>query len=1078
MYRSFVWTCVSLLTCFTASAYGQKSQRSQERSTRTEPTRVSAPAQQTMTQIAIPARATRVYDLVEQTTSNRLRIGDSTVAGAGVPGSPVYINETNSPALYRPGAGIMIADRLRLIAPSGGNLAHYSILVLGNGASESPTFTVETALWTGDPCVLGSSIIAGTQREFTDVPNDGSLVELNAFFDPTIVIPGTVYLAVTFGPAPAGDDAGWIVAGRPELGFTRNEWSENDPGEGCFQFFFGCGGVYAGFWATVNLDVTTPQLGACCDGVTCTQVLEANCVSGTWQGPYTSCTPNPCVSGACCDGTLLNACTETSAGGCDAGLFHPGVACNTNPCGPLHSDYANTFQVNGFHSTDDPNIKRADDVTRFSMSPCELGGYEILVSGNGAQGPESFDVLLELWTNDTGMDPETGLDDRPSQLIAGSAAQFVNVPADFCPQRLVAGSFAGQGIMLPRKFWVAIRTTSALGGPMLAGPAKLGGSLDAFAEFNTLTPNAWTPGLWFNGFDPTGCPGGPDCNPAGSFRINVWCAGERPTGACCDDRNDICTDGVIKPDCPGRWVEGSTCAEAPFDPPCGNNACCVVNEFNPNQLVCTNTSAENCALLFDPPGAFSPGKFCEEITCPSRTCFDSTGDCFTPRQTTGCEDPFCCEKVCADDDFCCNTRWDETCAQSAETLCRSGANDSHTDPDPFATQGAFAFDNTEATSEGPNHDGCTTLGDLSGINRDLWYCWTAPCTDLVTIETCGRTEVDTKIAVYGGCEGPPADENLIACNDDACAYQSRVNFVTTQGQDYLIRIGSFSAAGNGGDIFPHRPFGPGEFQIECSGLNNPACPGDGACCDPEGNGTPGCDDQLCCNIVCACDSFCCDEEWDLFCATTGFEDSGCGAQVLCGDLCTPSCPIGPITWLDPDSGVVDARLSNHPSTGLPAGIDRVGVQAPSNVDMSCFTLCETAANGTPNEIIAVNESPIGSGVSVYEVLFARPITPFAATTVTYTNDDSIPSTGTYIAHPGNVNADGFANSADLTALVEVLMGINVVTNAPWAEFSADIDHSGLIAPPDVLSLIDGLNGAGGMTPAANTPRPDPTGVCP
>ncbi len=40
--------------------------------------------------------------------------------------------------------------------------------------------------------------------------------------------------------------------------------------------------------------------------------------------------------------------------------------------------------------------------------------------------------------------------------------------------------------------------------------------------------------------------------------------------------------------------------------------------------------------------------------------------------------------------------------------------------------------------------------------------------------------------------------------------------------------------------------------------------GDGDCYEP--NGTPGCDNTECCDLVCGLDSFCCDVEWDLACA--------------------------------------------------------------------------------------------------------------------------------------------------------------------------------------------------------------------
>ena len=59
-----------------------------------------------------------------------------------------------------------------------------------------------------------------------------------------------------------------------------------------------------------------------------------------------------------------------------------------------------------------------------------------------------------------------------------------------------------------------------------------------------------------------------------------------------------------------------------------------------------------------------------------------------------------------------------------------------------------------------------------------------------------------------------------------------------------------------------------------------ACPGPGDCCTA--NGTPGCEDEECCNAVCAGDPFCCDTVWDGFCAEA--------AHVICG-FCVSDCCI-------------------------------------------------------------------------------------------------------------------------------------------------------------------------------------------
>jgi hypothetical protein len=61
-----------------------------------------------------------------------------------------------------------------------------------------------------------------------------------------------------------------------------------------------------------------------------------------------------------------------------------------------------------------------------------------------------------------------------------------------------------------------------------------------------------------------------------------------------------------------------------------------------------------------------------------------------------------------------------------------------------------------------------------------------------------------------------------------------------------------------------------------------ACPGDGECCVQ--NGSPGCHDINCCNLVCGSDPYCCDTEWDSTCANM--------ARELCSDICEPPvrCP--------------------------------------------------------------------------------------------------------------------------------------------------------------------------------------------
>ena len=86
----------------------------------------------------------------------------------------------------------------------------------------------------------------------------------------------------------------------------------------------------------------SPVTGACCEGQTggvgiCNVRTELECqdASGDWQGPNTTCDPNPCpvTVGACCfpDGS----CTTTIPARCTAlgGDFQGlGTTCDPNPC--------------------------------------------------------------------------------------------------------------------------------------------------------------------------------------------------------------------------------------------------------------------------------------------------------------------------------------------------------------------------------------------------------------------------------------------------------------------------------------------------------------------------------------------------------------------------------------------------------------------------------------------------------------------------------------------------------------------------------------------------------------------------
>jgi hypothetical protein len=105
------------------------------------------------------------------------------------------------------------------------------------------------------------------------------------------------------------------------------------------------GAVQIGLWRTgsptaVFASVPTPggatggapTTGSCCIAGVCSITTAAGC-SGNFGGVGTTCTPDPCATGACCN--TSGGCTVTSSTGCTGGSTYQGngTTCSpTNPC--------------------------------------------------------------------------------------------------------------------------------------------------------------------------------------------------------------------------------------------------------------------------------------------------------------------------------------------------------------------------------------------------------------------------------------------------------------------------------------------------------------------------------------------------------------------------------------------------------------------------------------------------------------------------------------------------------------------------------------------------------------------------
>jgi hypothetical protein len=356
--------------------------------------------------------------------------------------------------------------------------------------------------------------------------------------------------------------------------------------------------------------------------------------------------------------------------------------------------------------------------------------------------------------------------------------------------------------------------------------------------------------------DEVGCPDGTPPPPP-----PVCGNGDLEEGEECDPPDSITCDAncqlITGPVCGnGDREEGEEC-----DPPDG-----VTCDDNCQRIPLCGDGTIDAGEQCDPPETYgpTPGVLCDQNCQEIVVCGPGNGVCLADNGTPGCDDAACCESVCAADPYCCgdsNGFWDNECVMGALDLCGGGPeNDECADP-ITVLDGGTPFDNLGATPDGP-----TETGDCQFLASDVWFCYTASCTGEAVISLCG-SDYDTIMTIYDGCGCPTAP--AAACSDDDCGFglESRIALQVEEGQSYTIRIGGYTGAR-----------GEGTITILCGVDVCESATGD---CFSD-NGTPGCDDAACCDQVCTQDPYCCDIEWDDICAGE--------ADCLCGDGCAACGP--------------------------------------------------------------------------------------------------------------------------------------------------------------------------------------------
>ncbi len=132
--------------------------------------------------------------------------------------------------------------------------------------------------------------------------------------------------------------------------------------------------------------------------------------------------------------------------------------------------------------------------------------------------------------------------------------------------------------------------------------------------------------------------------------VDQYCCDVAWDSFCASEAEGLCTAGW-----PTCQVGIGSCQIPRENGGCGTVDCCnTVCDEDP--FCCINGWDDNCVN-----GANS--------TC-FLTCGARSGDCFTGHEDAGCNAVSCCELVCPDDPFCCETVWDADCATKANEVCR------------------------------------------------------------------------------------------------------------------------------------------------------------------------------------------------------------------------------------------------------------------------------------------------------------------------------------------------------------------------------------------------------------------------
>ncbi len=422
--------------------------------------------------------------------------------------------------------------------------------------------------------------------------------------------------------------------------------------------------------------------------------------------------------------------------------------------------------------------------------------------------------------------------------------------------------------------------------------------------------------------------------------------------------------------------------------------------------------------------------------------------------------------------------------------------------------GTTPFNLGGATTDGPNEPSCAfpSGGTNQNMNQDIWYTYTATCDGNLFVDTCGAATTDTRLAVYDGFACPPAGPPL-ECNDDhsnateadtgfPCVAESlaaSLSVPVVQGQVYTIRVGAFSTSGT--------ISGADQLNVQCIGLTGRCCytffgvleecaDTTQADCETvggsfEGIWTPG--------VTCASDpcptGSCCASDGSCTITTEDRCNDNLGTWTLNG-VCDPNtCPAPPandtcataIAVSCGDSLVGSNVLANDDYTFTAAGCSGFASQGPDVVysfttpvsrdvsitmDPDAFDLglyVVTDCND-PEGSCVVGQDSGGSGTAEIANFTAAANTTYYIIVDTFSLSgapgDSFTLTvdcpiGTCASCPGDMNADGRLNGADVQGFTDCVVGA-IGGIPPSGCACADMNGDQLVDMNDVPLFVSAL----------------------